>query len=585
MTELGLALAWDDGRLRKVSAGLRRMLGRPEGELLGELIEDALDPVALDLDRTLIEDARGTGGVFVVVHRRDAATGGVTLLHEPSVDGSPALVWFKDLEGRYVRLNSRYTEILGVDPQAVVGRTDAELAPREAADGRRAIDACRDEPLELEYLVEGFDGRPPLWSCRFVVRDGEGEPVGLGGVSSPVAELEVGRAESARLLEIQRWSRLPRATVRAEAMAAWGLVPVVEGAQAAGPLRAVAGTESNPDGSPPPAAEHAAGLQAELAAEREARVAAESAAHGERLSRGLAEQDLAAERAAKEQVEAALAAERAAASTDAARVAAEGMAREEHAARVEAETERAALADRHARVTAELDRVRAELAELQTRRHASPAAVNGAIPGSTPAATPLGAATPGAFVRWAAGADDPPSRGPAPTRIDREQLTVALARADSVNGALAAALRVLGGSLGFDAAVAWWPDGRGRALECREVWTTPHRDLVGFETRTWQTSFALEGASPRVRAHRGSEPQWLRGEEAVAAVLVDASLLVPVRQDGAPAGLIELLSLDAREPNPTLAASVTTSAAQIGAVVHALSLASRPRWGGVPAAR
>ncbi|MCF8039312.1 MAG: PAS domain S-box protein [Desulfohalobiaceae bacterium] len=58
------------------------------------------------------------------------------------LDASPALIWQKDSQGRYLQVNRKYCETVGLSYQEVIGKTDFELFPEEIArryrDGDRA---------------------------------------------------------------------------------------------------------------------------------------------------------------------------------------------------------------------------------------------------------------------------------------------------------------------------------------------------------------------------------------------------------------------------------------------------------------
>jgi hypothetical protein len=128
------------------------------------------------------------------------------------LDHSPAIAWLKDLDGRYVYVNRRYAAALRVLPDRLVGRRDSELTRAEIIDGAPfAAGGAADDPLQLEYTVGPFDGRPALTVLRFVVRDDAGEPIGVCGLASPVGEAHVARSECARLMRAQDPSRVPSA--------------------------------------------------------------------------------------------------------------------------------------------------------------------------------------------------------------------------------------------------------------------------------------------------------------------------------------------------------------------------------------
>jgi PAS domain-containing protein len=152
-------------------------------------------------------------------------------LLDGALDESPALVWLKDLEGRYVRVNSRFRTLFGTSEERLLGRTDAELPPAETVDGPRAQDREEgvEEPLQLEYMVMPFQGRDAFVVLRFPVGDRQGVPTLVCGVAAPSSEAHVARGEAARLLRVERWSRLDADSVQAELLAEWGLLPDARG--------------------------------------------------------------------------------------------------------------------------------------------------------------------------------------------------------------------------------------------------------------------------------------------------------------------------------------------------------------------
>jgi pyruvate/2-oxoglutarate dehydrogenase complex dihydrolipoamide acyltransferase (E2) component len=129
----------------------------------------------------------------------------IALLGE-ELDASPAIGWLKDVGGRYVRINPRYAQQLGTTDERMLGRSDAELTARETIDGPRLAhsDGVNDEPVQLEYTVEAFEGRPALAALRFVVRDASDEAVGVCGVAAELGEAQLARSECTRLMSIER---------------------------------------------------------------------------------------------------------------------------------------------------------------------------------------------------------------------------------------------------------------------------------------------------------------------------------------------------------------------------------------------
>ncbi|HEY2636008.1 MAG TPA: PAS domain-containing protein, partial [Solirubrobacteraceae bacterium] len=233
------------------SAELRRVL---EGQANAAVLK--LDGVAVDIAAMADRD----GGRHALLTLPTSALPSIGDAGEALLDGaldeSPALVWLKDLEGRYVRVNSRFTAFLSTSEERLLGRTDAEVPPAETVDGPRAEGREEDveEPLQLEYFVAPYQGREGLVVLRFPVGDRQGTPTLVCGVAAPSSEAQVARSEAARLLRVERWSRLDAESVRAELLADWGLLPDARGRVASAP-----------------AADHAPGSAEQEAAVAEAR--------------------------------------------------------------------------------------------------------------------------------------------------------------------------------------------------------------------------------------------------------------------------------------------------------------------------
>lgn len=150
----------------------------------------------------------------------------LTALRE-AAEESPAMVWAKDLDGRYLYANGRFLRDLETSEERLVGSTDAELQPEETVDGPRLryIEDGLEEPLQLEYSVPECHSRPPMVAFRFALRNGSGKPIGTCGVAAPSAESHLARDEAVRLMQLERWNRLDPLDVRAEVLEQWHVQP------------------------------------------------------------------------------------------------------------------------------------------------------------------------------------------------------------------------------------------------------------------------------------------------------------------------------------------------------------------------
>jgi PAS domain S-box-containing protein len=238
-----LALLGEDGKLEQSTEPFRRWYtGKEELCKASSEFQRVLDGQAnaavlklggIAVDIAAVSDRRGARHVLLTLPTDEIPSlgdaGGALL--DGALDDSPALVWLKDLEGRYVRVNSRFTTFLGTTEEKLLGRTDAELPPAETVDGPRLQEREGDveEPLQLEYFVGPYQGRDALAVLRFPVGDANGVPTLVCGVAAPSSEANVARTEAARLLRVERWGRLDAESVRAEMLAEWGVLPDARG--------------------------------------------------------------------------------------------------------------------------------------------------------------------------------------------------------------------------------------------------------------------------------------------------------------------------------------------------------------------
>jgi PAS domain-containing protein len=263
-----LALIGADRRIVRSTEAFRRRYENaeevcersPELELVltGQADAATLSAGEVDVAIEAVTDTNGTRHVMLSlpVDEQPPQPGApIAALREP-LDESRAIVWVKDLDGRYMYVNRRYTSDLGTSEERVRGHTDAELPTREAVDGprvRHSADGLQ-EPVELEYVVPAFEGRPALLVVRFVMHDPGGQPFGVCGVAAPLDEAQLAREEAARLMRIERQTRLDPAAVRAELLEEWGVARGDGGAALEWPTPVTSESERSQQEHEPPRA-------------------------------------------------------------------------------------------------------------------------------------------------------------------------------------------------------------------------------------------------------------------------------------------------------------------------------------------
>ena len=117
------------------------------------------------------------------------------------LDNASAIVYLKDLEGKFLLVNRRYEELFHLDANEAIGKTDYDLFTKEMADAFRASDRTVIEagsPRDFERDVVHRDGTTHTYiSTKFPLVDAGGRTFGVGGISTDITERK--RAEEALL--------------------------------------------------------------------------------------------------------------------------------------------------------------------------------------------------------------------------------------------------------------------------------------------------------------------------------------------------------------------------------------------------
>lgn len=118
------------------------------------------------------------------------------------MDNSPATIYAKDVDGRYLFGNARFMEYAGKPPHEVLGKTDFGLFSNEVAEKFRQGDGyvlSSNEPYFQELDME-HDGKTEHWtSTKFPLLNAEGDVLGICGISLDVTEWREAEASLRRL--------------------------------------------------------------------------------------------------------------------------------------------------------------------------------------------------------------------------------------------------------------------------------------------------------------------------------------------------------------------------------------------------
>lgn len=125
------------------------------------------------------------------------------------LDNSPAVVYIKDREGRYLLINQRFELLFQVARRSIIGLKDSEIFPRDLAEAFRENDLRVFESgksLEIEEKAPHEDGIHTYVSVKFPLFDREGTVYALCGISTDITlrhRAEVALRGQSELLRLQ----------------------------------------------------------------------------------------------------------------------------------------------------------------------------------------------------------------------------------------------------------------------------------------------------------------------------------------------------------------------------------------------
>ncbi|GAA3503292.1 hypothetical protein GCM10019016_104020 [Streptomyces prasinosporus] len=117
------------------------------------------------------------------------------------MDHTPAVVFIKDLQGRFLAVNTTFEESLELPRDQVLGRRDQDVMPPDLACQARAADLAMLEegrPVQREELLAVPGGPREFLSSLFPLNDASGTPYAIGGVITDITERVAAQREVQR---------------------------------------------------------------------------------------------------------------------------------------------------------------------------------------------------------------------------------------------------------------------------------------------------------------------------------------------------------------------------------------------------
>jgi PAS domain S-box-containing protein len=118
------------------------------------------------------------------------------------IDNTNAVIYMRDLDGRYMVVNKEYERLFHLRREEIVGLTDHDVFPAEIADEFRANDlraASGGGPVHVEEVAPGADGPHTYITVKFPLLDGAGKPYAVCGISTDITARKRAEEQVSRL--------------------------------------------------------------------------------------------------------------------------------------------------------------------------------------------------------------------------------------------------------------------------------------------------------------------------------------------------------------------------------------------------
>jgi PAS domain S-box-containing protein len=118
------------------------------------------------------------------------------------IDHTSAVIYMRDLQGKYMLINRQYERLFGVRREDVIGLSDHDLFPADVADQFYANDlfaARSGGPVQMEETVPDPDGPRTYVTIKFPLLDDAEQPYAICGISTDITDRKRAEQEVADL--------------------------------------------------------------------------------------------------------------------------------------------------------------------------------------------------------------------------------------------------------------------------------------------------------------------------------------------------------------------------------------------------
>lgn len=163
-------------------------------------------PIAISLSTTAVRDVQGkvlySRGIWRNITERvrlDETLHQTQLLLQSLLDNSPAIIYIKDPQGKYLLVNHLYETLMNTTQALVIGKTDRDIFPQSVADTFRSNDLqalASSTPIQNEVTAPTTIGPRTYIAVKFAIKNAAGGVVGIGGIATDITDAKRAAAQA-----------------------------------------------------------------------------------------------------------------------------------------------------------------------------------------------------------------------------------------------------------------------------------------------------------------------------------------------------------------------------------------------------